>query len=510
MRQKTFILGGGLDLKTPVLSLRPGDALAASNYELDQIAGYRRMKGYERFDGRPAPSKVINLEEREARRAAIDAVPGLGPVRGVFYLNGFRYAFRNAVDGMSLKLYKATPFGWQLVTTPALNPGGRLKWIRHNFNGNIGAFAVYGVTGTNKAFEFDGMTYTEITTGAEPQFPTTIAEFSEHLFLGYDTGSLQFSSPGLPLDYVVGNGAGEFAIGFKILGLVELIGGALSVFTNESIRLIQGTSSLDFVNKSFSDVGVRPNSVQPLFSDAVFLDKQIQRMGATQDFGDFQAGTLSEKVRPLVERFLMGPVISAVSSRKNQFMLFNDRREAIVASFNSGNLRGFTTYKLAHDFFDIYTTEGDAGLEEIYAAGEDGFVYKLDSGSSFDAVPIVSFLLLAPNHVDSYEQRKRFKKLVVESISAAVSSLSVYAEFDYGDSPRSLRSMLDTNQAGGQFDFSNWNEFTWSSDIRGYATAYIQGHGRNILVAIYNESLIDTEFTLQSISIGYDLRGPVR
>lgn len=510
MRYDTFILGGGIDLQTPVLSLRPGDALVANNYELGQISGYRRTRGYERFDGRPSPSATDDLIERESRRAAIGVVPGSGPVRGVFYLKGFRYAFRNSADGTSLRLYKQSASGWTLVTTPALNPGGRLKWIRHNFNGSADKFAVYGVTGTNKAFQFDGTTYVEITTGAEPRFPTTICEFAEHLFLGYDLGSLLFSVPGDPLHYNAGAGAGEFAIGFPIQGLVEVIGGTLGVFTTESIRLIQGSSSLDFVNKAFSDVGVRPNTVQPLFSDAVFLDKQIQRMAPTQDFGDFSAGILSEKIRPLVERFQLGTLVSAVSRKKNQYMLFNAEREAIIVSFNGGKLRGFTTFTLAHDFFDVYVTEGDNGLEETYAAGQDGYVYRMDTGSSFDGLPIQSILLLAPNHCKSYEQRKRFKKLTVESDAAAVSELLVFAEFDYGGAPRSLSTVVSTTPKGGLFNNAVWNNLFWSSDLRGYAVGYIQGHGRNILVTVYNESILDTEFTLQSMAIGFELRGQVR
>lgn len=48
--------GGGLDLVTPVLSLNPGSCLDAMNYEPDVFGGYRRIDGYERFDGRASPS----------------------------------------------------------------------------------------------------------------------------------------------------------------------------------------------------------------------------------------------------------------------------------------------------------------------------------------------------------------------------------------------------------------------------------------------------------------------
>ena len=47
---------GGLDLTTPGLSLQPGALRDALNFECAQSGGYARIDGYERYDGRPAPS----------------------------------------------------------------------------------------------------------------------------------------------------------------------------------------------------------------------------------------------------------------------------------------------------------------------------------------------------------------------------------------------------------------------------------------------------------------------
>lgn len=51
----TFPLGGGMDLVTPMEKKAPGSVIAALNYE-PVSNGYMRFSGYERFDGRPAPS----------------------------------------------------------------------------------------------------------------------------------------------------------------------------------------------------------------------------------------------------------------------------------------------------------------------------------------------------------------------------------------------------------------------------------------------------------------------
>ncbi len=55
-RTQYYALEGGLDTVTPALSVRPGRALVMVNFEPWYQGGYRRIPGYERFDGRPRPS----------------------------------------------------------------------------------------------------------------------------------------------------------------------------------------------------------------------------------------------------------------------------------------------------------------------------------------------------------------------------------------------------------------------------------------------------------------------
>lgn len=52
-----FPVGGGLDVVTPALSVGPGMALSLVNYEPWFNGGYRRVNGYEVFDGQPKPSE---------------------------------------------------------------------------------------------------------------------------------------------------------------------------------------------------------------------------------------------------------------------------------------------------------------------------------------------------------------------------------------------------------------------------------------------------------------------
>lgn len=58
IESKVILLGGGLDLATTPLAKVPGFAITAINVEPGVTGGYRRALGFDRFDGRPRPSKT--------------------------------------------------------------------------------------------------------------------------------------------------------------------------------------------------------------------------------------------------------------------------------------------------------------------------------------------------------------------------------------------------------------------------------------------------------------------
>lgn len=63
---KTIALGGGLDLVTPPSKIPAGRLIGVNNYEPGDQGGYRRIAGFERFNGLPSPSDasywVLNFD----------------------------------------------------------------------------------------------------------------------------------------------------------------------------------------------------------------------------------------------------------------------------------------------------------------------------------------------------------------------------------------------------------------------------------------------------------------
>jgi hypothetical protein len=59
VKPKTVVLSGGLDTESSPLEAKPGTARAVYNYEAAFDGGFERLRGIERFDGRPRPSDAL-------------------------------------------------------------------------------------------------------------------------------------------------------------------------------------------------------------------------------------------------------------------------------------------------------------------------------------------------------------------------------------------------------------------------------------------------------------------
>lgn len=212
-----IILKNGLNLAASVLELSPGECVQLHNYEINTLGRYQRVLGFERFDGKFKPSNVKPKDlpgfpypddateltavraERNARRNAIQTVPGAGPMRGVVSYNGVVYAFRDNAQASACNMYQSSEAGWQLVATPALHPGGKYEFTIANFKGSASSINLYGVDGVNQAFEFDGVTFTQIAGAITPDAPKHIEALpSQVLLLAYRGGTFLFSGVGEP------------------------------------------------------------------------------------------------------------------------------------------------------------------------------------------------------------------------------------------------------------------------------------------------------------------------
>lgn len=599
---KYYPLIGGENLSQPAITISHGELLSSLNYECVTEGGYRRLDGYERFDGQTAPSEqgytvlnftagnaafltgdtitgltsgasgeviAVNLESgsyagsdaagtvaivdksgtfvdtdplqvsavtratqagveatssgedatdstylqaaEEWARAIITTVPGSGPIRGVWFFNDVLYAFRDNAGATACVMHKSTATGWQTVTTPALTAGGKYRFVTYNFGASTGTVKMYGCDGANKAFEFDGTTFTQITTGMTTDTPIHITAHKRHLFLAFPKGSVQHSPIGDPTGaWSVVTGAGEIGTGDEIVGFQTLQGDILAIFNRNRTYLLQGTSTADWNLVTFSDEsGAVEDSVQRIGSAMYADDRGITTLEAVQAFGDFNSSTISQKIN----KKLIGKLNQIESSvrikSRDQYRLFFTDGSGVCCTYSGNKLVGFTSLLYTNPVLTTCNAEDSTGQERVFFGSDDGVVYEMGKGTSHDGQPLVSILRLVFNHVGSPVFNKRFFKVLIELEALGESTLQFSADYSYADiaTPAPYEQSFLLKSGGGFFDFSNWDEIVWDGQPVSTAEAYLDGIGKNVGLTIYSSQTYEKSHTLQGVVIQYSGRG---
>ena len=402
----------------------------------------------------------------------------------------------------------ATLSGAEVANTIA--PGGKYEVINHNFYGSTVSKRAYGVNGVDNMFEFDGTVYVPLITGNTVDTPSHIAQYKFHLF--YSIGSsLQNSATGNPYIYA-GSGANEIGVGGDIVGIREEVGNTLAVLQRNKTKMLYGSDSSDFDLRTISEeAGGIEWTMQRIGAMRYMDDRGFTSLNAVQDYGDFKDNVYSQVIEPLVEQSKEKVTYSSINRTKNQHRVYFNDGTAIYSTFDNKKIKGFMPVSLtdgAGDVLSVYCAtngEDSNGSEVNYFGGDDGFVYQMDKGQSFDGAPIEAFIVLSSIHLKSPEHIKEFIKTVLEVSAKSSVNLLITPSFDYDEREDSQQS-LPILAAGGRWNLANWNEFLWSAPGTGNPEAYIDGSGRNISMLLFSEDTYAKPHTLHGATLHYMFR----
>ena len=369
-------------------------------------------------------------------------------------------------------------------STQTLGPGGRVRWISHNFYGASDLYRLYGCTGESNAFELiPGAGMVLISTGMADDRPARIFEINNHLGLCFPGGSIQFSGTLKPQVWSVIVGAGEIGFGTEINDVVQANETAVAFFGESKISILQGHDTSDFVLDTLTEeAGAIADTAQRI-ARTVYLDRRGMRsLDATQAFGNFKTGSLSERIEKYFRSKRKAgamPTGSYVSKSKSQYRLVWDDGTGIAIYMGGKHPEAipFSFVDTPHCFGQGELADGEA----IFFGGSDGYVYRVDSGNSHDGTAITAYAMTGFNHFGSPSQFDRFFKVELELEAPALANISVTAQYNYGDSsqPISAQQDFDVAGGGGLWNIADWNEFNWSSPIEARAEAPVDGIGRN-------------------------------
>lgn len=400
-------------------------------------------------------------------------------------------------------------------TSVTLAPSGKFDFDNYNFFASADKLRMYFADGQNYCHEFDGTRIIPIRTGLVDDKPKYVKGHRNHLFLGIQS-SLQYSGIGSPYSWTALTGAAELGLGDNITGVKPQRGdattGSLLATTENKTYILYGTSSADFKLVLYSDSnGAYPYTVQNI-AHAYFLDsKGITQLMASQNFGDFQAGIMSQAVQPTMDAKRNLAVASCTVRSKNQYRVFYSDGTGMImqimptdgGNIVAGGLMPFD-YSVVTYMNTVVSYVANDGQERIFAGGDNGYVYELDKGTSLDGSDIDAHILMTFNYMKSPYIRKRYRRVVVQFRASGTVDVDIGYDLAYGRMEHGIPNSVNV-VGGGFWDAFTWDNFTWDAAYLQEFNIDTPGVGENISLLIKGNSNQDDAFTIHTVITNYSI-----
>jgi len=402
-----------------------------------------------------------------------------------------------------------------------LAPDGRLDYDTSNFANTQGADRAYGTDGVNNGWEFDGTVFAKIRTGMTDDTPDHVQVHKQQLVYSFD-GSVQHSGPGDPFAWSVVLGAAEIATGARITGFQVQPGvegnAALLVGCRQQIFILYGNDVSDWnLVRYRKKVGAYEWTIQQVAYTLFLDDRGITDIRTVQAFGNFDHSSLSNKVRRLINSKKPLAIASCVVRDKNQYRLFFSDKTAIYVTMDGSKLKGMMPVTLGHQITSICSEEDNDGNEEVFFGADDGYVYQMEKGTSFDGDNIYAYLYTHFDHARAIEWEKTYHgPVTLEGRSNGYAEFDLGYLLDYGSATKSQPStqMAEMPAAAG----SMWDTgLSWDTGISWDASTTVptigldlRGEGRNISWGITKDSDYFEPLLLTGVHYRYLNRVQVR
>ena len=394
-------------------------------------------------------------------------------------------------------------------------------------NGGKTRFSRYNYTGTEKVAIVDGVNVPALYNGSQftalNDAPTDVAaaefvvNFKSHLVFG-KSNVLTFTAPFTDTDFTAANGSGTISVGSAITGLI-VFRQQLIIFTESSIFQITGNTIADFqLQPVTTDIGcVDKDTIQEVGGDIMFLGPDgLRLLSATDRFNDFNLAVVSKTVQKEVTDFITANTsfTSVVIRNKSQYRIlgFNNNigqanAQGILGTQMAGqggegmswaDLRGIRAHVADSRFFQ--------NAETIVFANDDGYLYQMEEGNSFDGSNIQTTFATPYMPINDPRIRKTFYKMFLYTDPQGSVSFDVSLKLDFDQKNSVQPTKIDFNNATGTVAFMGQATYgstaVYSSKLKTLFETQIIGSAFVVSLQ-YTSDSVDPPFSLDAITLEY-------
>jgi hypothetical protein len=391
-----------------------------------------------------------------------------------------------------------------------LPAGGRYEFRSHNFFGHVGRRRLYWVNGTGSGYEYNDLLegWAPIPTGMTIDTPTHLAVHNSHLFFSFPGGSVQLSGDGDPFSWTVITGASEIGVGDEITGFNEEVGNSLFIFTRNQTFVLQGNTRANFDLDDFNiNAGSHEWSLQRIGLGTYFDDRGFTTLLQTQRAGsvNFQENTQSALVQPMIEDLVRTTIVkcSHLIRKENIYRCyFQDGRVASIG-FDGHEVSGHMLLQYPFVANVAVSEEAETGAERLFVGTDDGEIFEIEQGNSFDGGPVNSFIRTVLYHSKSPGLFKKYSHIRIDGTFTGALTLTGRVEYDFDDPDWNLGDELDFSSAsaGGYWDSFVWDSFVWDRATSGNPQEKLEGEGTNVSIFLHSESSTDKAHTLRGATL---------
>ena len=332
----------------------------------------------------------------------------------------------------------------------------KTRFARYNYTGTEKIAIVDGI---NVPAVYDGTTFVELNDAPTDVLGAEfVTSFKNQLFFG-KSNLLSFTSPYTDNDFTAANGSATISVGAVITGL-QVFRQQLIIFTESSILQLTGNTISDFqLQPITTDIGcIDRDTIQEIGGDIMFLAPDgLRLLSGTERIGDFGLAVVSKPIQAEFSSFIRSNTsfTSVVLREKSQYRILgynaNTSRENAKGILGTqfagqggegmawGELRGIKAYVADSHFYQ--------NEETIVFANNDGYLYQMESGNSFDSNNIKAVFATPFLPINDPRVRKTFYKcqLYTEPQGSVSFDLSLKLDFDQKDSIQPTNIIFDNN-----------------------------------------------------------------
>ena len=411
-----------------------GSATLLQNFETSKLGGYAKLKGYEKYSSYQ--------------------VPGSGPILGLKVISSGRIVASRKNASNKTEYYYSTGTTWTSMGETALTNGLKAKSALYNLGTSDKVIFVDGIN-FPVIYNTAGNTTLELqnTTPSSPGYVgTNDPRAAEHVVIFKSTAfyakgnTLFFTAPFSVDDFSVANGAGSISVSANITGL-SIFRDQLIIFTTNTVQRLTGSTAADFQVSPITDrIGcINGDTIQEFGGDIMYLAPDgIRLLSATDRIGDFGLDIASDKIAKDSISFLGStPIFSSVILReKGQYRIF-----AYIESENARVSKGLIATKFISQGgsgVNWSTTKGIKAYisdsrytnteETISFANSDGYVYIMETGSTFDGVSIEAIYESPFMPLTDPQVRKSFYKMTLYAQPSGNMNLDLNIKYNFASS----------------------------------------------------------------------------